>query len=154
MHDFLDIVNYLPHREPMMLLDRMVDVDEVSCTCCVKVAQGGVLSLFLDENNDLPCYIAIELIAQTIGVFSGYHLLQNNKPVGLGMILGGKSIEFKRPVFACGSELVIRVEKLMDDSRFASFSGVVIIDNEVVCEGRVNTFKAELDEIKNLVKEA
>ena len=110
--------------------------------------------MFLDENNDLPCYIAIELIAQTIGVFSGYHLLQNNKPVGLGMILGGRSIEFKRPVFACGSELVIRVEKLMDDSRFASFSGVVIIDNEVVCEGRVNTFKAELDEIKNLVKEA
>lgn len=67
MNEYLPPSEYLPHAEPMMLLDEVVNVTENDVHCQVSVHLGGVLGPFLDAQGNLPGWFALELMAQTWG---------------------------------------------------------------------------------------
>ena len=58
--------NYLPHRPPMVLIDKVLEVTNETALCESYVREDGVLRNFLNENSELPSYFTIELIAQTV----------------------------------------------------------------------------------------
>lgn len=80
---------YLPHQSPMVMLDKVYVVEESNAECRVTVSQDSVLAPFLDTHGCLPNWFAIELMAQTIGVWRGWHGLQQAVPPTIGMLLGG-----------------------------------------------------------------
>lgn len=80
---------YLPHASPMVLLERVLEVGEEHAQCAVTVSPDGVLAPFLDAQGALPGWYGIELMAQAIGVWSGWHGRQHAQPPQLGMLLGG-----------------------------------------------------------------
>ncbi|MRF68946.1 3-hydroxy-fatty acyl-ACP dehydratase, partial [Escherichia coli] len=70
------------------LLEEVLEVSEETATCRVTIASGGVLTPFLDANGDLPGWFALELMAQTVGVWSEWHRMQKGLPhCALGMVL-------------------------------------------------------------------
>ena len=60
----------------MLLLEEVEAVTADTATCRVAVSPGSVLAPFLDTNGDLPGWFALELMAQTVGVWSGWHRQQ------------------------------------------------------------------------------
>ncbi len=68
--------DYLPHDAPMMLLETVESVTDDSAVCRVTVNGQGVLAPFLNANGDLPGWFALELMAQTVGVWSEWHRMQ------------------------------------------------------------------------------
>lgn len=79
MSHYLSPGEYLPHDAPMLLLEEVVRVGEDTAVCCVTVASGGVLAPFLDPQGNLPGWFALELMAQTVGVWSGWHRHQQGQ---------------------------------------------------------------------------
>jgi len=69
----LNAADYLPHQAPMVLLENVVEVTEDTAQCSVVVSRESVLAPFLNARGALPAWYAIELIAQTIGGWSGWH---------------------------------------------------------------------------------
>lgn len=67
---YLSPADYLPHDAPMMLLERVERVTDSSAVCSVTVDGHGVLAPFLNVDGDLPGWFALELMAQTVGVWS------------------------------------------------------------------------------------
>ena len=153
---YLPAKDYLPHAAPMVLIEEVIDVGEKSAHCRVKVAKTGVLAPFLTPTGALPAWFAIELMAQTVGVWSGWHGKQQGGEPQLGMLLGGRGLKCAVAEFAAGSLLDIRVEMMLRDEKLANFEcAITLADSEdgqhqEIAHARLNTYQPDADEIIKL----
>jgi predicted hotdog family 3-hydroxylacyl-ACP dehydratase len=124
-----DIRSLIPHAGPMVLLDRVISVDEDSLW-----AEVGIRSdtLFCGPDG-VGAWVGIEYMAQAIGAWAGYNAWLRGEPVKLGFLLGTRRYECSRPIFVLGSVLRVHVQRLFqNENGLGSFE--CSIDNE---EGRV-----------------
>ena len=125
------IRSLLPHSGPMVLLDRVISVDEDSLLAEVCIRSD---SLFC-SGGGVGAWLGIEYMAQAIGAWAGYTAQLRGEPVKLGFLLGTRRYECRRPIFLLGSVLRVHVQRLFQsENGLASFK--CFIDNE---EGRVVT---------------
>ena len=90
---YLPPVTYLPHDAPMLLLESVERVTDDTAVCRVAVNRQSVLAPFLNAEGDLPGWYALELMAQTVGVWSGWHRQQQGQDhIALGMVLGAREL--------------------------------------------------------------
>lgn len=136
MPDYKEPKEYLPHRAPMLLIDRVLEVTESGASALSTVDKSGALGVMLDENGELDSYFAIELIAQTIGIWNGYHNGTGEK--NLGMLLGARDLKCDTRKFANGTNIHIDVNKVMFDGTLASFEGKISSDRKVLAHGTIN----------------
>ena len=93
-------------------------------------------------------------MAQTIGVWSGWHRQQHGQAsIALGMVLGARELVCAAGVLPAGKRLSIHVKLLMQDARFGSFECVIQADNKTLATGRVNTFQPTTEEINTLFQQ-
>ncbi|MBT1730273.1 3-hydroxy-fatty acyl-ACP dehydratase [Enterobacter quasimori] len=149
--EYLSPAGYLPHDAPMMLLETVESVTNDGAACSVTVSGRGVLAPFLNADGDLPGWFALELMAQTVGVWCEWHRLQKGLPHSpLGMVLGARELVCAAGLFTAGTTLTITIERLMQDERFGSFECVIHADNASLATGRVNTFQPSEEELTSL----
>lgn len=151
MTDYLAVQQYLPHEAPMCLLEKVISVTEENAHCQVRVSQQGVLAPFLSGDGSLPGWFAIEIIAQTVGVWSGWHTMQRgDDAVGVGMLLGGRGLRCPEGIFPADTVLDCKVTLLMRDEKIGCFEGVIYANNHVLASGRVNTYQPDKNELEQL----
>lgn len=149
--NYAEPASYLPHTAPMVLLERVIAVEAESAHCEVKVTPDGVLGRFLNKDNHLPTWYAIELLAQTIGVWFGWHQQQNQQvQPEIGLLLGGRGIKCTSPVFPAGSTLSVIIRLQLKDDNMGSFEGEIYIGDQLVAEGRLTTYQPKFDELNSL----
>ncbi len=146
--------HYLPHATPMVLLEQVLQVDEQSAHCQVRISADSVLAPFLTASGELPAWFGMEIIAQAIGVWSGWHGRQHDdrKPRP-GMLLGGRGYRSTSAQFPAGALLDVRVTLLMHDDKIASFEGEIAINGEVYASGRLNTYQPDEEELNQLLQQ-
>lgn len=155
MNLYLSPGEYLPHDAPMLLLDTVASVSDDAAACLVSVTPDGVLAPFLNPQGDLPGWFALELMAQTIGVWSGWHRhQQGERSIALGMVLGARELTCAAGSLPAGQTLTVSVKLLMQDTRFGSFDCTIDASGERLAEGRVNTFQPTPEELTTLFKGA
>ncbi|AUG98816.1 hotdog family protein [Pectobacteriaceae bacterium CE70] len=154
MAEYSHAEHYLPHKAPMVLVDEVVWVDHEKAHCRVSVNDESVLAPFLDIEGNLPAWFGIEIIAQTIGVWSGWHSRQrsNEKPHP-GMLLGGRGYHCQQAFFPAGSQLDVRVALLMRDEKIGSFDGEITINGEKYATGRLTTYQPDKNELQQLLEQ-
>jgi predicted hotdog family 3-hydroxylacyl-ACP dehydratase len=154
MSHYLPPGAYLPHNAPMLLLETVLNVTDEQAVCQVTVNRQGVLAPFIDASGNLPGWYALELVAQTVGVWSGWHRQQRGEAqITLGMVLGARELQCASGEFAADSVLDITVSLLMQDERFGCFECVIIANGETLASGRVNTFQPTTEELTTLFKQ-
>lgn len=154
MSHYLSPGEYLPHDAPMLLLEEVVSVTDDSAICLVTVSTNGVLAPFLAQDGALPGWYAIELMAQTIGVWSGWHRYQQGQEaISLGMVLGARELVCAAEIMPAGLTLNITVKLLMQDERFGSFECAISAGEETLATGRVNTFQPTSEELNTLFQQ-
>ncbi|MBD2798058.1 hotdog family protein [Xenorhabdus sp. 18] len=152
MPDYLPVDRYLPHEAPMVLLEQVINVSDNHVHCQVTVSQDGVLSPFLNQEGHLPGWFAIEIMAQTIGVWSGWHRkARKEADSALGMLLGGRAVRCQVPAFTQGSVLDIQMNLLLQDEKFGSFEGEISCYGTVLVTGRLNTYQPNKTELIQLI---
>ncbi|WP_428944159.1 3-hydroxy-fatty acyl-ACP dehydratase [Pantoea sp. FN060301] len=152
---YLSPGEYLPHDAPMLLLDTVESVTDTDAICQVSVTADGVLAPFLDLQGDLPGWFALELMAQTVGVWSGWHRHQQGQnSIALGMVLGARELTCAAGILPAGQMLSISVKLLMQDARFGSFECTIDAGKATLATGRVNTFQPTPEELTTLFKGA
>ncbi|WP_034913995.1 hotdog family protein [Erwinia sp. 9145] len=154
MAEFDEAVDYLPHETPMVLLERVLAVSDEGATCQVVVSPDGVLAPFLDVDGALPAWFGVEMIAQAIGVWSGWHHRQHTdgKPV-LGMLLGARAFRCDRAAFPAGATLTVSVHLLMRDEKIGSFEGEIDAEGQHLASGRLNTWQPDENELQQLLQQ-
>ncbi|MCL2076504.1 MAG: 3-hydroxylacyl-ACP dehydratase [Betaproteobacteria bacterium] len=110
------IIDYLPHRPPMVLLDRVVEVEELRIVCEVAIK---VDSPYCD-GAAVPGWVGVEYMAQSVGALSGWRSLARGLPVKVGFLVGTRHYQSHVPEFRVGEMLrVAAAEELMTDDGLA-----------------------------------
>jgi len=140
-----DIRLLLPHSGPMVLLDRVVCVDEESLCAEVRIRQD---SLFCTRDG-VGAWVGLEYMAQAIGAYAGYTAHLRGEPVKMGFLLGTRRYECARPLFAVGSLLKICVKRvLQNDDGLASFDCRIDDSHGQLANANLTVFQpAEVDAV-------
>lgn len=132
------ITELVPHRGPMLLVDRLLDDDAESARAEATVKPG---QLFLTEAG-LPAWVGIELMAQTVAAWAGARALLAGDPVRLGFLLGSRRYEATRPCFPVGARLEIEArQELVAENGLAVFACRILEAAEVVATAHLNVFQ-------------
>ncbi|MFC0309042.1 hypothetical protein ACFFHK_04890 [Gallibacterium trehalosifermentans] len=142
--------DYLPHDVPMMLLDNLSLCQENFVEVDTRI--DDKFTLFLDENGRVPAWISVELMAQAVGVWAGYHAkLKTNSEPKIGFLLGGRQCRQAVEFYQKNEKLKIQAEIIMQDNQMANFAARMINqEGVVVAEGKLTTYQPNESEIAAL----
>lgn len=122
--------NLLPHRPPMMLIDRLLTCQpDRSGSAEVTLRADGVL-----VDGTLNRVALVEMMAQTYAAIKGYEDLSQGKPVMEGFLVGIRKARF--PVDArVGDCLTIEVANIGSIDGFHMIRASVRRDDTILAEG-------------------
>lgn len=107
------IENLLPHRGTMLLLDRMLAFDAETATAEYAPRRDA---WYADASGDMPAWIGIELMAQTIAAHVGLQKRSAGCPPKQGALLGTRRYSATQPAFVAGQPLHIRTKMIYRDA--------------------------------------
>jgi predicted hotdog family 3-hydroxylacyl-ACP dehydratase len=127
----------LAHEPPMLLLTDLVYVEEGEVCCKTLVAKE---TPFVDENGNLPGWVGIELMAQTIAVWGGRLSNVEQRDSRIGFLLGTRKYVSLVESFPVGAELVVTATLVVRDGSMGVFQCVIVLEDNVVAKAQVNAF--------------
>ena len=129
----------LPHNEPMILIDDIVDysLDEKWLKTCVTISEK---SLFYDkELKGIDSVIGIEYMAQTIGCYA--YFKNNLKEPKIGYLLGTRLYNNAIKLFELGKTYYIVVKEVFV-AEIYSFECFIYNDkNEEISSATINVYQ-------------
>lgn len=130
-----DIQNIIPHRYPMLLIDKIIELQEGQRAVGVKnlTMNEEFFQGHFPENPVMPGVLIVEALAQTGAVAILSLEKFKNKTVYFG---GIKSARFKRKVIP-GDTLKLITEITKMKTTFGIGSAIAYVDDEVACEAEL-----------------
>ena len=132
--DIKRIVRLIPHRYPMLLVDKVIDMhaDERAIGIKNVTINEPFFQGHFPAEPVMPGVLIVEAMAQTAAVLvmSSFGTEAENKLVFFMSIDG---VRFRRPVVP-GDRLELHVEKLQSRANVWKFSGKGIVDGKVAAE--------------------
>ncbi|MEM8546834.1 MAG: hypothetical protein AAGF46_01600 [Pseudomonadota bacterium] len=101
------IESFLPHRKPMLLLDRLIDGDPSFARSAIAVSEQD---LFFEEGMGLPAWALLEYFAQTAALIGGLEAEAGAKAVPQGFLLGTRKLECEVSHIPAGVELELEAK--------------------------------------------
>ncbi|HET7392366.1 MAG TPA: hotdog family protein [Candidatus Binatia bacterium] len=136
--DWPDIRSLIPHSGAMVLLDRVIAVDEESLCAEVRIRFD---SLFCSESG-VGAWVGLEYMAQTIAAFAGYTAFLRGEAVKPGFLLGVRRYECTVPMFTLGSVLKVHVRRvLQNENGLGSFHCSIEHGQEEVAAATLTVFQ-------------
>ncbi len=146
--DLTEIMKVLPHRYPILLVDKIVHIELNKRIVGIKnvsvnepVFQGHFPGFPL-----MPGVYILEGMAQVGGI-----LMIKSLGLEIGkyaiVFAGIDDARFKRPVYP-GDQLVMELDVISLKKTLSKMKGVAKVNNEVVCEAVLYAAARELEEIK------
>jgi len=134
----IPIEELLLQRQEMLLLDRLLGFgpDHVEVGASVSTPRPRV-----DERRGTPAWVGIELMAQTVSVFSGLELRAQGLPPRIGLLLGARLYEAQKPFFGIGANLSVRATlSLRDAEGLGVFECAIRERDELLAQGQVKGY--------------
>lgn len=132
-----EILAHLPHRYPMLLVDRIIEFE--SNKQIVGIKNVTINEPFFEGhfpgNPVMPGVLQIEAIAQTGAVM----LLSNPDNRGkIPFFMSMDKVKFRRPVYP-GDQMRIEVEAVRVRSRMAACRGRILVDGQICSEAEIRS---------------
>jgi predicted hotdog family 3-hydroxylacyl-ACP dehydratase len=134
----MTIENFIPHRSTMRLIDRLVEVDDEHAVVEAEVPHDGMFV----HDGQMPAYLAIEQMAQSIAAWAGARAVAAGRPVPLGFLLGTRRMELQRDNLPSGTRLTMRVQcELLAANGLGMFDCEVHSAGELVARAKLSVFE-------------
>ncbi|RBP53721.1 3-hydroxylacyl-ACP dehydratase [Arenicella xantha] len=103
-----EILQLIPHREPMLLINRLVDVSATRSEALVLIDRDTPFWL---EERGVPAWIGLEYMGQTAALIAGYQQRQGLTAPHLGFLMGSRKYQTSAAFFATGQNLRVVCEQ-------------------------------------------
>lgn len=110
----------LPHRAPMILIDRVLAYDVQAKRADVEVTIGPGQVFF--DGTGVPAHVAIEYMAQAAAALVGLNDLASGTEPRPGLLLGTRKLELNLDHFADGETYRITAHCEFEDAEAAAFA--------------------------------
>ena len=136
--DVCEIREYLPHRYPFLLVDRVVEIEPGKTIVAYK--NVSVNEPFFDghfpDKPVMPGVLIVEALAQTAGIL-GFRTM-NKRPAdgSIYYLVGADNVRFKRPVVP-GDRLQLEASVVTEKRGIWKFDCRATVDGELACEASI-----------------
>ncbi len=136
--DITEIREYLPHRYPFLLVDRVIDLEVGKNITAIK--NVTINEPFFDGHFPnlpiMPGVLIIEAMAQAAGIL-GFKTLDKKPSDGsIYMFVGADKMRFKKPVVP-GDQLTLKAEIITSRSGIWKFDCRAEVDGKMVAAGQI-----------------
>ena len=131
MHDVRDIMKVLPHRDPFLLIDRVLEMSETDIRALKNVTfNEEFFQGHFPGQPVMPGVLIVEAMAQAGGILLlGQVEDRENKLI---FFTGIDNCRFRKPVVP-GDQVIFEVEVVNVRRTFAKMRGRALVDGQVVC---------------------
>lgn len=142
----INIDQLVPHAGNMVLINQLMKADDESATAHAIVKNDGVFS---GPTDQVPAWVGIEYMAQTIAAWAGFHALKNNEKVKIGFLLGTRKYTSNVDHFQVGQQLKVEIKMMLQgDNGLGSFECKITAEN-ITVEASLNVFQSDDDSLYN-----
>jgi 3-hydroxyacyl-[acyl-carrier-protein] dehydratase len=138
MMDIHQILKLLPHRYPILLVDRVLEIEPgktIKALKNVTMNEPFFMGHF-PHHPVMPGVLMIEAMAQAAALLSFSTLGVTPDDKTIYYFAGIDGARFKRPVEP-GDQLIMDVEVLRMKAGIFKFKGVTRVDDKIVCEAEL-----------------
>lgn len=138
MMDILEIRQFLPHRYPFLLVDRVTDVQPGKCISGYKnvTANEEFFNGHFPEKPIMPGMLILEAMAQVAGIL-GFHTTGKRPADGyIYLFVGADGVRFKRQVVP-GDRLDLFAEVGVSKRNIYKFSCRATVNGELAASAEI-----------------
>lgn len=136
--DIHEILEYLPHRYPILLVDRVLEVVPGERIVALKnvTMNEPFFPGHYPHHPVMPGVLIVEAMAQTAAILSFKTMGDKPDDKSVYYFVGIDGARFKRPV-GPGDQLVMEVAITLNKRGMWKFSGKARVDGQVACEAEL-----------------
>ena len=135
-----EIMDFLPHRYPFLLVDRVVEMNGEQSGVGIKnvTASEPWFTGHFPENPVFPGVLIIEAIAQVSAILVLQHAKDCGSPIETKLIyfMTVDKVRFRHPVTP-GDQMRIQVTQIRRRGMAYKFKGEVYVDGQLMAEGEI-----------------
>ena len=143
-----EIMDFLPHRYPFLLVDRVVEMQGEETAIGIKnvTASEPWFTGHFPGRPVFPGVLIIEAIAQVAAILVMQNAKLSGYPIEAKLIyfMTVDKVRFRQPVTP-GDQMRIHVQKLCRRGAAYKFKGNIFVDGKLVAEGEIMAVNAEED---------
>ncbi len=132
--DIYEVLQYLPHRYPFLLIDRVVDFEPGKSLVAIKnvTINEPFFPGHFPRHPVMPGVLILEALAQATGILAFKSTDTKPDDNTLYYFAGIDNARFKKPVQP-GDQLRLEVEVIKSKRGIWKFSAIAKVDDNVVC---------------------
>ena len=136
--DIQEILQYLPHRYPFLLIDRVLSCEAGREIVAIKnvTINEPFFSGHFPHHPVMPGVLIVEAMAQAAAILSFKTMGWKPDHKSVYYFVGIDKARFKKPVFA-GDQLQLTVKLVRQVRGITKFSGEARVDGDVVSEAEI-----------------
>ena len=130
-----DIINLLPHREPMLLIDELSEIQKLSsATAVVKVRKNSFfVQGHFPENPVMPGVLIVESFGQAAAALTAHGLDKATYENKLVFLMGVEKARFRNPVIP-DCDLILKIEAIRSHGRVWKYKGEAFVGDKKMAD--------------------
>ncbi len=131
----LEIAELLPHREPMLLIDQIYDIEKLhSATALVKVKKDSFfVQGHFPENPVMPGVLIVESFGQAAAALTAHGLDKATYENKLVFLMGVEKARFRNPVIP-DCDLILKIEAIRSHGKVWKYKGEAFVNDKKMAD--------------------
>ena len=129
------ILKLLPHREPMLLIDRLTDIKKLSSATGVVLVRKN--SFYVDGHFPnqpvMPGVLIVEAFGQTAAALTADGIDKSTYENKLVFLMGIEKARFRNPVVP-DCDLLLKVEAIRSHGRVWKYKGEAFVESKLMAD--------------------
>ena len=123
------IRDLLPHRDPMLLIDELYDIQELkSATALVNVSKNSFfVQGHFPDNPVMPGVLIVESFGQAAAALTAHGLDKSTYENKLVFLMGVEKARFRNPVIP-DCKLILKIEAIRSHGKVWRYKGEAFVD--------------------------
>ena len=130
-----EIINLLPHREPMLLIDELSGIQKLSsATAIVKVRKDSFfVQGHFPDNQVMPGVLIVESFGQAAAALTAHGLDKATYENKLVFLMGVDRARFRNPVIP-DCDLILKIEAIRSHGRVWKYKGEAFVGDKKMAD--------------------
>ena len=135
VYNITEIMKFLPHRYPFLLVDRILEIDPPNRIVGLKnvTVNEEFFQGHFPGAPVMPGVLILEAMAQVAGVLLYREIPEEDRPKKLIYFTGIENAKFRRPVVP-GDQLRMEIELVYRRNHFGKVSARALVEGKLVAE--------------------
>ena len=129
------IINLLPHREPMLLIDELKDIKKLSSATAIMYVKKDAFYVngHFPDNPVMPGVLIVEAFGQAAAALTAHGIDKETYENKLVFLMSVEKARFRNPVIP-DCKLILKIEAIRSHGRVWKYKGEAFVDNKKMAD--------------------